>query len=325
MAKEPRSYVRRRRRGCLSGCLTRLLLLLGLLALLLVGACVLGFVRIDPSTGAPSLSVESAGLSGVSLPQVDLSGFTGWAYGVPKESMTLKTLRAGGGEAVLVCCDGYTMLLGGGKNGLLTAAQMLLCGVNRLSVAAMTSADKAYAGGLPLAVKLGKPQYLLCPGSQTKTSLYNDVLAAAQAAGAQTLAPKQGQTFGLGRAWVTVIGPSDKPHTDECDDGLSVRIDYGNTSVLVLGAITVTGEAELLTSPANLDADVLVCAQGGSDEATSARLIQAVTPKAALLTGSNPSNDIRMRLDRAGATVYAMRENGVMTVVSDGEKIEVRP
>ena len=54
-----RSHVRKRRQGCLSGCLTRLLLTLGLCALLFVGACVLGLVRIDPATGAPALSLGS--------------------------------------------------------------------------------------------------------------------------------------------------------------------------------------------------------------------------------------------------------------------------
>ena len=57
-----RSHVKKRRRGCLTGCLTNLLLLLGLAALLFVGACVLGFVKNDPQTGKPSLSLERIGL-----------------------------------------------------------------------------------------------------------------------------------------------------------------------------------------------------------------------------------------------------------------------
>lgn len=330
MAKGSRSYVRRRRRGC-TGCLLRAVLLLGVLSLLLVGACTVGLIRIDAQTGAPVLSPESIDLSALSkidlsaLPKIDLSGFS-LPGTVRSEGMTVKTLRAGKGEAVLVCCDGYTMLLGGGESGLMTAAQMLLSGVNRLHVAAVMDADKAQIGGLPLAISLGKPDYLLCPARQTKTDAYNAVLQAAGGVdGLTAIAPKQGQTFALGRGWVTIVGPGPAPHVDEHDDGLSVRIDYGSTSVLILGQITVTGESELVSSGANLDADVLICAQGGEDGATSARLIQAVTPAHALLTSREPSNDIRMRLDRAGAQVYAARENGGMTVYSDGTRIEVEP
>lgn len=330
MARGERSYVRRRRRGCLSGCLIKLLLLLGLLSLLLVGACVLGFVKTDPDTGAPVLSLQDVDLSGVDLsalpkvdlPQVDLDGLS-LPGRVMAKGLSVKTLRAGKGEAVLVCCNGRTMLLGGGENGLLTYAQMLLSGVNRLDVAVMTDTRKEYAGGLAKAIEACKPAYLLCPTSQTKTDACLAAVEAARGAGAQVLEPRQGQPFDLGGALVTLVGPSGKPHLDERDDGLSVRIDYGSTSVLLLGAITATGEAELVTSPANLDADALVCA--GTEETASARLVQAVKPAYALLTAKSPSNDVRMRLDRAGATVYAARENGAMMLVSDGTKLEVRP
>ena len=343
MAREERSFVRKRKRGCLTGCLTRILLLLGVLALLLVGACVLGFVSIDGETGAPSLSLESVGLdgidlSGLSLPNIDLpaislSGISlpdialpGWAYGVKKDGLTVKTLRAGEGEAVLVCCDGYTMLLGGGDNGLLTAAQMLLCGVNRLSVTVAMGSEDAQIAGLPLAVKLGKPAYLLYPATQTKTANVNALLTAAQGVeGLQLIAPQQGLTFSLGRSTVTVVGPARTPHTDERDDGLSVRIDYGNTSVLVMGTVTAVGENDLAMSQAKLGADAIICARGGSGEATGAYLVEAVKPSIALLTGKDPSGEVIARLEHAGATVYTAKEYGVMTLTSDGTSVSVEP
>lgn len=56
MAREGRSHVRKRKKGCLVGCLTNLMLLLGVIALVFVGAHVLGFVESDPQTGAPDRS-----------------------------------------------------------------------------------------------------------------------------------------------------------------------------------------------------------------------------------------------------------------------------
>ena len=333
--------MRKRRRGCLTGCLTRIVLLLGVMALLLVGACVLGFVKIDGETGAPSLSMEGIGLDGIDLsglPQVDLSGVSlpklelsglslpGWAYGVEKQGLTVKTLSAGDGEAVLVCCDGYTMLLGGGENGLTTAAQMLLCGVNRLSVAVAMGAQDGQVGGMAMAIGVGKPNYLIYPGTQTKTKKFNAVLSAAEKVEGLTLiTPQQGLTFSLGRSTVTIIGPAHTPHTDERDDGLSVRIDYGETSVLVMGTITAQGEEEIVSSPAKLDADALICALGGGDEATCARLVDKVTPSVAVMTGKEPSGVVQARLEHAGAQVYTAKENGVITLISDGATIRVEP
>ena len=134
MARE-RSHVRKRRRGCLSGCLVNILLLFGVAALLFVAACSLGVIRNDPQTGAPYVTFEEFGLgrfdlgefepaafvsSGLSLPEID------WPYRVNRSGLTVKTLRAGDGEAVLVCSDGYTMLLGGGEGFDVNAVRVVV-------------------------------------------------------------------------------------------------------------------------------------------------------------------------------------------------------
>ena len=333
MAREAKSHVRKRRRGCISGCLTNILLLLGLAALLFVGACVLGFVKNDPETGAPSLSLDGVtGLSNLHLPDVSLPEnlpdvtLPSWAYGVSKTGLTVKTLRAGDGEAVLVCADGYTMLLGGGSGmGVTLTGQLLLCGVSHLNATVAMSSQQSQIGGLPLAITLMPPQYLLFQDSQTKGAAYNRLMAQAQKKGGiQAIVPQQGLSFMLGRARVTFIGPARTVHTDERDDGLSVRIDYGNTSVLVMGSITASGERELVSSRVNLDADALICALGGSEEATCAEFVSAVTPSIALMTGKSPANAVKVRLTRAGAQVYTAKEHGVMTLVSDGQTIQIK-
>lgn len=333
MAREGKSHVRKRRRGCVSGCLTNILLLLGLAALLFVGACVLGFVKNDPETGAPSLSLDGvAGLGNLQLPDVSLPEglpdvtLPAWAYGVSRTGMTVKTLRAGDGEAVLVCADGYTMLLGGGSGmGMMLTGQLLLCGVSHLNAVVAMSSQQSQIGGLPLAITLMPPQYLLFQDSQTKGAAYNRLMVQVQKKGGiQAIVPQQGLSFMLGRARVTFIGPARTVHTDERDDGLSVRIDYGNTSVLIMGSITASGERELISSRANLDANALICALGGSEEATCAELVSAVSPKIALMTGKNPANAVKVRLTRVGAQVYTAKEHGVMTLVSDGQTIQIK-
>ena len=64
---------------------------------------------------------------------------------------------------------------------------------------------------------------------------------------------------------------------------------------------------------------------GGSGEGTCAEFVEAVTPQYALLTGEEPANAVKVRLERVGAKVYTAKENGVMTVFSDGQQIAVKP
>ena len=323
MGKE-RSRVKKRRRGCLTGCLTNILLCLGLASLLFVGACLLGVVENDPQTGKPHLSLEHIGLSGTvpfELPEIALPD---WAYSVGKSGLTIKTLRAGQGEAVMVCSDGYTMLVGAGSGmGAMVCAQLLLCGVTRLQAAVAPQSDQTQSGGMKAVVSWLKPDYLLCTDTQVRSSAYNAMLDSADRQGARVIAAKAGLTFSLGRATVTIVGPAKSRHTQERDDGLSVRIDYGSTSVLILGGITSTGERELVSSGVNLDADVLI-AEGAEDTACLP-LVEAVSPSVALLTGKSPANPVRVRLQKAGAQVLTASENGVMTVFSDGQSVRVQP
>ena len=159
MAREGRSHVRKRKKGCLVGCLTNLMLLLGVIALVFVGAHVLGFVESDPQTGAPTLKLDhlpEIRLGDFDLSQIqppDLSGMTEklpkWAYGVNANGLTVKTLRAGDGEAVFVCADGYTMLLGAGSGtGASLCGQLLLCGANHLSAAVAMSSEDEQLGAM---------------------------------------------------------------------------------------------------------------------------------------------------------------------------------
>jgi len=334
----------------MGGCLTRIVLLLGLCAILFVGACVLGFVKNDPETGAPSLSLDGVkGLESLELPQIewpdielpkglsdvnlqDLGAMMGnislpnLSFGMSPTGLTVKTLHAGEGEAVLVCADGYTMLLGGGSGmGAGICAQMLLSGVKHLNAAVAMSSEQTQLGGLPLTIKLMPPQYLILQDSQTKGTAYNRLVDTAnKSSKIQILSPRQGLSFMLGRARVTIIGPARTAHTDERDDGLSVRIDYGAASVLIMGAITAGGERELITSRVNLKADALICARGGSDEATCTEFVNAVSPDIAVLTGKDAANSVQVRLTRVGAQVYTAREHGTMTLYSDGQTIAVK-
>lgn len=343
MARAERSHVRKRRRGCLGGCLTRIVLLLGLAALLFVAACVLGVVKNDPLTGKPELSLEGVGpemlqniklpksLEDVKLPDVSwlAKGISlpAWAYGVSPTGLTVKTLRAGEGEAVLVCADGYTMLVGGGSGmGVGLSCQLLLCGARKLNVAVAPSAEKAQIGALALALRLTPPDYLLYQDTQVKGAEYHRMVDTAQKMpDIELIAPRAGLTFSLGRGTVTVLGPARTPHTDERDDGLTLRVDYGATSVLIAGSITQNGERELISSRVRLGADALICARGGSEEATCAEFVSAVSPKIALMTGKDAPNATRVRLTRAGAKVYAAADHGVMTLYSDGRTITAAP
>ena len=73
-----------------------------------------------------------------------------------------------------------------------------------------------------------------------------------------------------------------------------------------------------------LDADVLICAQGGGAGATCPQFVTAVRPKYALMTAGETENSVKVRLERTGTQVYTAEKCGVMTAYSDGYTISVK-
>ena len=101
--------------------------------------------------------------------------------------------------------------------------------------------------------------------------------------------------------------------------------DKGDKKLVVRDVSMDIGEKEIVSSGAAVKCDALIAARGGSEAATCTEWVEAAKPGVALVTGKNPANSVRIRLQKAGATVYAAKENGVMTLYSDGQKITVQP
>ena len=335
------SNVKRRRRGCLTGCLPRLVVLLGLAALLFVLATMTGLIVNDPVTGKPAFSTQNLhmpdltqlNLQNLKLPQINLSGLPfqmpklEWAYGLESRGLSVKILRAGSGEAVLVCCDGYTLLAGTGDNGLLTCGQLLLCGVNHLDALVADGTGAGYLGGMKDVIGFMKPRYLFYQDSVVKDERYNAMLQAAdKVRDLQKVVPRPGTTFNLGRGRVSVVGPVWTSHRDERDDSLSLRVDYGQVSVLLAGGITQGGETELVRENVrNLPASLLICSLGGGEEGSSRDFIRAVEPEYAVTTAEKAAGSVSIRLIQEGIQVASTADNGVMTFTSDGQTLRFLP
>ena len=273
-----------------------------------------GYSVLTAATGADAISAALNGAPSLVLLDLMLPDMSGMEV--------VKALRAGKGGAVLVCCNGYTMLLNAGSDRYAAGVQMLLCRINRLdAVVAMDSSDENL-GGMAFAMKLGKPAYLFYPDTQTRSRAFEEMTASAS--GIETVVPKPGTAFNLGGARVTFVGPVYTHHKSDGDDSLSLRIDYGDTGILLTGPIGAEGERELMDSGAGLEATVLIRSSESAQDPMSAAFATAVSPRAVIAAGEI-SWQTKGRLEQAGATVYSTRQSGVITLTSDGQTWRIAP
>ena len=114
------------------------------------------------------------------------------------------------------------------------------------------------------------------------------------------------------------------------DTSLVVTVTYGRVSFLFPGDLGTGGEEELIKRYPDLAATVLKVGHHGSTSSTSLAWLDALHPRLAVISvGTNlyghPSPAVLARLSAKGVPVYRTDECGAVTLVTDGQKVMVKP
>lgn len=147
-----------------------------------------------------------------------------------------------------------------------------------------------------------------------------------------------GKTFKFGAASLEVLWP-DKDLSGERvsgganeggglnDTSIVARLKYGKSSFLFTGDAGVAVESALLSSRADLRADVLKVGHHGSATASSEELLSAVSPEYAVISaGKNnryghPSLRALRKLERAGVKLFITYQDGRVIFKSGGAAV----
>ena len=113
------------------------------------------------------------------------------------------------------------------------------------------------------------------------------------------------------------------------NSSIVLRMDYGKTSLLLTGDAEAESEDDMLQTRQPLACDVLKVGHHGSAKSTSARFLQAVKPRYAVISvnadnrNGHPSPQVLERLRRANAQIFRTDENGSITCLSDGRALRI--
>ena len=197
----------------------------------------------------------------------------------------------GQGDAILVQTpDGRQILIDGGPNptALLSELSAVLPFWDRsLDLVVLTHPDGDHLTGL-LAVLDRYQVARVLDTSQTDTA---PLAAAWRERLAKDSIPRttaqRGMRIPLGDVMLTVLHPSSKPLTgtasDENNNSIVLRIDYGPTSLLLTGDAESEAEADMIKAGLPLQADVLKIGHHGSNGSSSAPFLMAVAPSEAVI------------------------------------------
>lgn len=235
-----------------------------------------------------------------------------------------------GASQLLISPSGHTMLIDAGNNdkedemlGYLQAY-----GVRHLDLVIGTHPDADHIGGLDRVIDRVDIGQVYMPKVQSNTKTFESLLISIRNKGLKVKTAKAG----LDLAWdeqvqVKMLAPATS--TDDNNNmSAVVKVTYGDTSFLLTGDAESESERAMLESGANLHADVLLVGHHGSKSSTTARFLNAVKPKYAVIqVGDNsyghPTKTILDRLAKQKVEVYRNDLQGTVEIVSDGKEYQI--
>lgn len=245
----------------------------------------------------------------------------------PEGNLELHFIDVGQGDAALILCEGHAMLIDGGtsKNSNRIYTYLQKHHVDHLDYIIATHPHDDHVGGLAGALNAAQADRALCSVSTAEGRAFESFLKYLDLQGTEIEIPIAGESFSLGSAFFTVLGPT-RESENMNDNSLVLHLQYGTFSALLTGDAETGEEQDLLSSAADLKSDLLKVGHHGSSNASSEAFLSAVSPKIAVISCGkdneygHPAEQTLTRLKLVGSEILRTDQSGdiVVTVKPDG-------
>lgn len=243
-------------------------------------------------------------------------------------SFEIHFLNVGQADAALVLCDNKAMLIDGGnaEDSSLIYSYLKNHAVSNLDYMICTHPHEDHVGGLSGALNFATVGIVYCSMNDYDTKTFQNFKKYLEKQGRQIQIPSAGDSFALGSATVTVLGPVGY-YSDPNNMSIVLRIEYGNTSFLFAGDAEVDSERDILDTGATLNSTVLKVGHHGSDTSTSYRWLRETAPQYAVISVGednsygHPTEQTLSRLSDADVTLFRTDLQGHIICASDGNTV----
>ena len=240
-------------------------------------------------------------------------------------------IDVGQADAALVLCDGEALLIDGGnkEDSSLIYAYLKEHGIEHLTAIVCTHGHGDHVGGLAGALNYATVGTAYCSVTEYDSAAFRNFVKYLDQQGKTITVPEPGDTFTIGAASATVIGPlspSDEPN----NQSIVLMIQYGSTRFLFTGDAELEEENEILDAGYDIKCDLLKVGHHGSQSSTGYRWLREAAPAYAVISVGtdnsygHPTEDVLSRLRDAEVTVYRTDLQGHIICSSDGSTLSFR-
>ena len=250
---------------------------------------------------------------------------------VSGDGLTVQFIDVGQADCALLECDGQYMLIDGGNrdDSQLVVSYLEQQGVESLEAVVCSHAHEDHVGGLPAVLAVYPTRAVYAPTRTYSSSIFDKFVYYTDQQGLSITIPQPGDTFNLGQAQITVLGPV-KSYPETNNTSLVLRVEYGKTSFLFTGDMETEAENDMLDywqTGVDWHTDVLKVGHHGSNSSTGYRFLNETAPTHAVISVGegnsygHPHAEPLSRLQQEGAVLLRTDKLGHIQAVSDGETI----
>lgn len=242
--------------------------------------------------------------------------------------LNIHFIDVGQGDSTLIICNNEAMLIDAGNNAQGTKVQNYIQkqGVNKLKYVICTHPDADHIGGIDVILYKFDCETVFMTEEQRATDTYRDVTAAMNTKGYTATMPIVGNTYPLGDAEFTIIGPA-AIGDDSNNNSIAIVLSHGKNKFVFTGDAEESEEQEIINSGISIDADVYKTGHHGSKSSSSKELLDAVSPAYAVISCAadnaygHPHAQTLNNLRAMGIAVFRTDEQGSIIATSNGTEI----
>lgn len=247
--------------------------------------------------------------------------------------LTVHFIDVGQADCALLECGGEFMIIDGGNrdDSQLVISYLESCGVEELKYVVCSHAHEDHVGGLPAVLSVYPTAHVLAPTKTYSSNVFDDFARYTDQQGLEITIPAPGDTFTLGEAEVTVLGPVTS-YAETNDTSIILMVDFGSNRFLFTGDMEITAEADMLNyweGRFDWNVDVLKVGHHGSSTSSSYRFVYETDPEYAIISCGednsygHPHREIVRLYNDAGVPMFRTDELGTILAVCDGTDITI--
>ena len=235
-------------------------------------------------------------------------------------------IDVGQGNAILVQCDGETLLVDAGPEEAGPSVNRYIketAGLNALQYVIATHGHDDHLAGMREALRGLSVGHVYSSKDISSSYWFGTIIPVLGQDSLEISFPAPLESFRLGGSTVTYINTLTEAENLN-DLSLAVRIEYGENALLLMADVEAEAETAMLEAGIPLRAEVLNVAHHGGNTSSTEAFIRAVAPQTAVIsvgTGNkhgHPHLEPLRTLKKYNAAVYRTDQFGTITCISNG-------